>query len=209
MDPGRGSRLTCTHVTAQTGPNPRIRCTDGLSDAPETAPRPFLALSHCPNRGAPLPDHDRARHRAPSPPPDHTRQPPDSKSRKAQKKRIGSRLRVDSASREHGDHGCSGSARPGRPRTALQLVSLSASGPSSKSGLRARGAKRGVGSVAGSREGAGRAQFHPQVRKPAPYRPYPHSRNLTDHPGRGVRGVWAGKTECSMPAPASWIVLPT
>ena len=177
-----GSRVTC-NFTAQIGP--RVRCTDGLPDAPETAPRPFLALPHCPNRGAPLPDHDRARHRAPSPPPDHTRQPPDSKSRKAQKKRIGSRLRVDSASREHGDHGCSGSARPGRPRTALQLVSLSASGPSSKSGLRARGAKRGVGSVAGSREGAGRARFHPQIRKPAPYRPYPHSRNLTDHPGQG------------------------
>ena len=38
------------------------------------------------------------------------------------------------------------------------------------------GAKRGAGSVLGSRGGAGRARFHPRIRKPASYQPYPHPR---------------------------------
>ena len=42
-----------------------------------------------------------------------------------------------------------------------------ASGPDAKSGLRAQGAKRGAGSVAGSRGGAGRARGYPHIRKPA------------------------------------------
>ena len=58
----------------------------------------------------------------------------------------------------------------------------------------ARGAKRGAGSVVGSRGDAGRAQFHPHIRKPAPYQPYPYSRNLTGHPGQGCSRRVGGRT---------------
>ena len=66
--------------------------------------------------------------------------------------------------------------------------------PDAKSSLRARGAKRGAGSVVGSRGDAGRAQFHPHIRKPAPYQPYPYSRNLTGHPGQGCSRRVGGQT---------------
>ena len=60
-------------------------------------------------------------------------------------------------------------ARPGAPPRALapRGPPAGASGPDAKSGLRTQGAKRGVGSVAGSRGGAGRARGHPHIRKPA------------------------------------------
>ena len=110
------------------------------------------------------------------------RHAPESISDSKSETRVGSRLRADSASDEDGHHGCSGWARPSRPRTGLQLVLESASGPHAKSGLRAQGAKQGAGSVAGSRGGAGRARGHPHIRKPAPILPYPCFLILTGHP---------------------------
>jgi len=82
------------------------------------------------------------------------RHAPESTRDSKSEKRVGSRLRADSASHEDGNHGCSVCARPGRPRNNIQLAPAGASGPDAKSGLRAQGAKRGVGSVAGSRKGA-------------------------------------------------------
>ena len=73
----------------------------------------------------------------------------------------------------------------GAPGIVALLACKSSAGPDAKSGLRARGANRGAGSVVGSRGGAGRARFHPHIRKPAPYQPYPYSLNLTGHPREG------------------------
>ena len=64
----------------------------------------------------------------------------------------------------------------GAPAMDAPLACGSFLGPDAKSHLRPRGAKRGAGSVMGSRGGAGRARVPPQIRKPAPYQPYPHSR---------------------------------
>ena len=74
------------------------------------------------------------------------------------------------------------------------MVRESASGPDAKSGLRAQGAKRGAGSVAGSRGGAGRARGHPHIRKPAPILPYPRFLILTGHPGYVLSRHVGGRT---------------
>ena len=63
-----GPRVT-SKMTAHIGAG--VACSAGPFWRPATAPRRFLALPHCPNRDAPLADHARARHRPPSPAPNH------------------------------------------------------------------------------------------------------------------------------------------
>ena len=82
----------------------------------------------------------------------------------------------------------------GAPCMDALILCGSSSGPDTKSHLRPRGAKRGAGSVMGSRGGDGRARVPPQIRKPAPYQPYPHSRNPTGHPGQGCSRRVGGRT---------------
>ena len=82
----------------------------------------------------------------------------------------------------------------GAPGVDALMECESSGGPDTKSHLRPRGAKRGAGSVMGSRGGDGRARVPPQIRKPAPYQPYPHSRNPTGHPGQGCSRRVEGHT---------------
>ena len=82
----------------------------------------------------------------------------------------------------------------GAPGVDALMECESSTGPDTKSHLRPRGAKRRAGLVVGSRGGAGRARVPPQIRKPAPYQPYPHSHNLIGHPGQGCSRHVGGQT---------------
>ena len=87
-----GPRVTCK-MTAHIGAG--VACSAGPFWRPATAPRRFLALPHCPNRDAPLPDHARARRRPPSPAPNHPTTAREHKQSHV-KKAPGRRLRVGS-----------------------------------------------------------------------------------------------------------------
>ena len=126
------------------------------------------------------------------------RHAPESTSDSKSEKRVGSRLRADSASHEDGNHGCSVCARPGRPRNNIQLAPSGASGPDAKSGLRAQRARRGVGSVSGSRKGAP----GPSGRPPRPHPRPPPSPPRLRKVGRGDHGGCLGRAEGRRAVPA-------
>ena len=100
-----GPRVTCK-MTAHIGAG--VACSAGPFWRPATAPRRFLALPHCPNRDAPLADHARARHRPPSPAPNHPTTAREHKQSHV-KKAPGRRLRVGSVAQGDVEAGSSAS----------------------------------------------------------------------------------------------------